>query len=70
MTPSSRMPVPPEPKTFITIGWMGWILAGLLAAGLTLCYWKTSHAETVFTTPYQAVLLSSGAVYYGKLQGY
>ena len=28
------------------------------------------HQGTAFTTPYQAVLLSNGAVYYGRLAGY
>lgn len=28
------------------------------------------HHNPTFTTPYQAVLLSNGAVYYGKLDGY
>ncbi len=32
--------------------------------------WKTREAALAFPTRYQAVLLSNGAVYYGKLQGY
>lgn len=28
------------------------------------------HRRTRFTTPYQAVLLTNGSVYFGKLQGY
>jgi len=28
------------------------------------------RGSTTFSTPYQAVLLSNGAVYYGKLTGY
>jgi hypothetical protein len=48
----------------------GWILACLLAIGFASFYWKTSSVATTFPTPYQTVLLSNGAVYYGKLQGY
>jgi hypothetical protein len=32
--------------------------------------WKTSNREVAFPTPYQAVLLANGAVYYAKVQGY
>jgi hypothetical protein len=52
-----------------------WVVAGivLLAAVLVMvgCDQAGSHnAEVKFTTPYQAVLLTNGAVYFGKLQGY
>jgi hypothetical protein len=49
-----------------------WTLAGVLvivAAGWHLTReWRGSTVE--FTTPYQAVLLSNGSVYFGRLQGY
>lgn len=32
--------------------------------------WRSRHDVVKFPTPYQAVLLNNGAVYYGKLQGY
>ena len=48
----------------------GWIVAELVVIGLALYVWKTVRVATVFPTPYQTVLLSNGAVYYGKLQGY
>ena len=32
--------------------------------------WRGRHTTIKFPTPYQAVLLNNGAVYYGKLQGY
>ena len=32
--------------------------------------WRTSSREVGFPTPYQAVLLANGAVYYAKVQGY
>jgi hypothetical protein len=54
------------------LGRVVWILAGLLvavAAGI-----HTSHSLRIssvrFTTPYQAVLLSNGSVYFGHLQDY
>jgi hypothetical protein len=40
-------------------------LAGVVAGSLAL----KSH-EVTFPTPYQAVLLANGAVYYAKVQGY
>ncbi len=49
-----------------------WILAGLFviaAAALHIAYEVRSSAPT-FTTPYQAVLLTNGSVYFGHLQGY
>ena len=45
----------------------------LFAAVLALvgCEQMGSHStEVKFTTPYQAVLLTNGSVYFGKLQGY
>lgn len=32
--------------------------------------WMGQHQFARFDTPYQAILLSNGAVYYGKLSGY
>jgi hypothetical protein len=60
-----------EPVASNLVSLAGWVVAALLAASLALYYGKASHnSTTVFSTPYQAVLLSNGAVYYGKLQGY
>ncbi|MGH9583861.1 MAG: hypothetical protein ACRD4O_13075 [Bryobacteraceae bacterium] len=41
----------------------------VLAAGFLL-NWKSENTALSFPTPYQAVLLSNGSVYYGKLHGY
>lgn len=41
----------------------------VLTAGL-FQEWRTRTQTVAFPTPYQAVLLSNGAVFYGKLQGY
>lgn len=49
-----------------------WILAGLLvaaAAGFHIFH-SIHGSETQFSTPYQAVLLANGSVYFGHLQGY
>jgi hypothetical protein len=49
-----------------------WILAGLLviaAAGWHIARDMRGSAVE-FTTPYQAVLLTNGSVYFGHLQGY
>jgi len=48
------------------------LLACLLIAVLAAIwvYWRSRNATITFPTPYQAVLLNNGAVYYGKLQGY
>ena len=49
-----------------------WILAGVLA--ITAAAWHLvglfRNSSTQFPTPYQAVLLSNGSVYFGHLQGY
>ncbi len=49
-----------------------WILAGLLVvsvAGLHLFLMFKEHSVE-FNTPYQAVLLSNGSVYFGHLRDY
>jgi len=45
------------------------LLLGFFAGHLLTHHWMR-HDFTRFRTPYQAVLLSNGAVYYGKLSGY
>ncbi len=49
-----------------------WIIAGVLviiAAGWHIAR-NLSSSSIQFTTPYQAVLLTNGSVYFGHLQGY
>jgi hypothetical protein len=49
-----------------------WILAGLLVAAAAV-YHVVNHvreSRVEFNTPYQAVLLANGSVYFGQLQGY
>lgn len=49
-----------------------WIVAGLavLAAAALHIAWQWRQSATEFTTPYQAVLLTNGSVYFGHLHGY
>lgn len=49
-----------------------WIIAGILV--IVAAAWQIAghlrSSAVVFPTPYQAVLLSNGSVYFGRLQGY
>lgn len=49
-----------------------WIVAGIvvIVAAFLLVKDARPHNPVAFTTPYQAVMLSNGVVYYGKLAGY
>src|SRR5580658_323584 len=44
------------------------ILLALLAGG-GATYWYLGHRSVPLTTPYQTVLLTNGAVYFGRLEG-
>jgi hypothetical protein len=47
------------------------LLVGLfIGHAITYHLMEHHHQGAAFTTPYQAVLLSNGAVYYGRLAGY
>jgi len=49
-----------------------WSLAGILVvATIGFHLYQAIHEHAIqFSTPYQAVLLTNGSVYYGHLQGY
>lgn len=49
-----------------------WVLVGLLVAVLVtvLVVFTLQTTAVKFTTPYQAVLLTNGSVYFGHLSGY
>jgi hypothetical protein len=69
------MTIPITPETGTRKGHALWIvgcIACLLAGvfvGHAITY-VVMHRTSNFPTPYQAVLLSNGSVYYGKLSGY
>jgi hypothetical protein len=49
-----------------------WVLVGLLAAA-ALAWHLVEHvreSRVAFATPYQAVLLANGSVYFGQLEGF
>jgi hypothetical protein len=61
-----------EPTRSFGLGRVVWILAGLLvvvAAALHIYHYLRGPAIR-FSTPYQAVLLTNGSVYFGHLQDY
>jgi hypothetical protein len=49
-----------------------WVVAGLvvIVAGLLFIRSTGPSSAIAFTTPYQAVLLTNGSAYFGKLDGY
>ena len=49
-----------------------WVLAGIvvIVAAFMVIRHTTSRLAVTFTTPYQAVLLTNGSAYFGKLEGY
>jgi hypothetical protein len=51
---------------------MVWVLAGLLVASAAVwhLYRDSRDSGISFTTPYQAVLLANGSVYFGKLEDF
>jgi hypothetical protein len=71
---SSATAVPGQNKnqTLKLVVWCVICLLVGLALGHMITYhlMEGHHHHTEFSTPYQAVLLSNGAVYYGKLAGY
>jgi hypothetical protein len=47
----------------------GVLVLGLVIGGFIGWAWERHQAAPSFSTPYQAVLLDTGQVYYGKLEG-
>jgi len=62
----------PEGNRWNVVTQIVWMIAGLLviAAVGTFLLERSHSRDTQFPTPYQAVLLSNGSVYFGKLAGY
>ena len=62
----------PEGNRWNVVTQIVWVIAGLLvivAVG-TFLFERSHSRDTQFPTPYQAVLLSNGSVYFGKLAGF
>jgi hypothetical protein len=47
----------------------GVLVLGLVIGGVIGWAWERHQAAPTFSTPFQAVLLDTGQVYYGKLEG-
>jgi len=49
-----------------------WVLAGIVVIVAAFMFVRDTRPgpPVVFTTPYQAVLLTNGTAYFGKLEGY
>jgi hypothetical protein len=47
----------------------GVLVLGLVVGGVIGWAWERHQAAPSFSTPFQAVLLDTGQVYYGKLEG-
>ena len=75
MTPSPSAAAAPAQEKSGNVGWIVGCIVCLLVGlfvGHAITYHHMEHHNQgqAFPTPYQAVLLSNGAVYYGKLTGY
>jgi len=57
-------------KTWTVVSCAICLLLGLVIGHMITYHLITNHRGEAFSTSYQAVLLSNGAVYYGKLSGY
>jgi hypothetical protein len=59
-------------RGFSTLFQVVWIFVGLLVAVVAAYHlWVLyRNSRVIFTTPYQAVLLTNGSVYFGHLQDY
>jgi hypothetical protein len=55
---------------WLVLGCLISLLVGLVIGHMITYHHMMHHQRGAFATPYQAVLLSNGAVYYGKLEGY
>ena len=58
-----------KPKDWLILSCIACLLIGFFA-GHVVTHHFMRRAEAGFTTPYQAVVLTNGAMYYGRLSGY
>jgi small nuclear ribonucleoprotein (snRNP)-like protein len=68
-SPAAAQPGQTAGRT-LWVGCVACLLIGLVIGHVVTYHWMEHHHVSSFSTPYQAVLLSNGAVYYGKLSGY
>jgi hypothetical protein len=54
------------------IGQLVWIVAGIIVISVAVWHFvqRARDHDVQFSTPFQAVLLTNGSVYFGHLQGY
>jgi len=64
--PVAALPAPRGPSSLKALVLV--LAVVLIAGGLGFWYWR-SNPSTALTTPYQAVLLSNGSAYFGRLEG-
>src|SRR5215471_7672020 len=71
MATAARSPVKGgSQRRWIVLSGVLCLLLGLFVGHFVTYHLMRRHGATTFPTQYQAVLLSNGAVYYGKLAGY
>jgi small nuclear ribonucleoprotein (snRNP)-like protein len=68
-SPASASPKSGNLKLWIVLSGVLCLLIGLVLGHMVTFHWMR-HDRAAFGTPYQAVQLINGAVYYGKLSGY
>jgi uncharacterized membrane protein len=56
-------------KVWVFVWCAACLLVGFILGHMVTYHWM-HHNRAAFSTPYQAVLLTNSAVYYGKLEGY
>ena len=67
--PAEKPTAGPSSARSVVLWSVIFLLIGLAVGHVITHHWM-GHQHANFKTPYQAVLLSNGAVYYGKLSGY
>ena len=67
--PAQPTPAKPATAKLVATGIVCLLIGFVLGHAITY-HWAQHHESRAFPTAYQAVLLSNGVVYYGKLAGY
>lgn len=69
-SPAVTGPANKNGKSWLILGCVVCLVVGFFAGHIVTFHWMHHDLDRAFKTPYQAVLLTNGAVYYGKLSGY